>query len=487
MNNIKAQNFKYLYNVNFNNKEFMVLNNEKIPFYLIEINYDTGKLKYPEFEDFFQYFNLHNKKNVILEISDRLDDKNYISRKIFEIVPKVIYKGQVILLSLALSLSGCGKTTNSNLGKQQLLSQLKQQGIIAEYGSYDEEVIFVHEYDCQEFGGKTIFCRNLDELKSYVGDYSPTYDDIINIFKEKPNIKSDYLECIIANLQKMKDVFPELDLTILYYNAKRMNFVEVSQEEMNKICGRPDKSACYNLKTANVFYNPHNASFDEFTLIHEVLGHGAIDILYKDNNLNKYVYYGFYSVILKNIQTENQEIYCPYSIGSIFIEGVADMIARKTTGKSQDSIYNYGEEMLRIFAELCNMNCSELINSRGIDLYNKLYSIANLNNPVSYAIEADTIYIDYHHHNIKSELSLKNLFERLIIDSATENVQKTGEKAIEEAKEIMTSTYFDGDIKLYYYLNNENEIKILTSYNPYESSETVKEELEEELSRISKL
>ena len=145
--------------------------------------------------------------------------------------------------------------------------------------------------------------------------------------------------------------------------------------------------------------------------------------------------------------------------------------------------------MLRIFAEFCNMNYSELINSRGVDLYNKLYSVANLNNPVSYAIEADTIYIDYRNHNIKSELSLKNLFERLIIDSATENVQKTGEKAIAEATEIMTSTYFDGDIKLYYYLNNENErneIKILTSYNPYESSETVKEELEEELSKISK-
>ena len=39
------------------------------------------------------------------------------------------------------------------------------------------------------------------------------------------------------------------------------------------------------------------------------------------------------------------------------------------------------------------------------------------------------------------------------------------------------------DIELYYYLNDENERQILTSYNPYESSKKVKEEL----SRISRL
>lgn len=483
MDNIKAQKFKYLYNVKFNNKEFMVFNNEKIPFYLIEIDHNTGKLKYPEFEDFFQYYNLHNKKNVILEMSDKLDDKNNISSKIFKFTPKVLYKGQVVLLSLALLLSGCGKTTDSKSDKQQLLSQFEQQGIIAEYESYDEEVIFVHEYDCEEFGGKTIFCRNLDELKSYVGDYSPTYDDVINIFKEKSNVKSEYLECIITNLQKMKDAFPGLDLTVLYYNAKRMNFVEVSQEEMNRISGHPDKAACYNMKTAEVFYNPNNTSFDEFTLIHEVLGHGTIDILYKDNNLNKYVYYGFYNTILRNMQNENQNIYYPYSIGSIFVEGAADMIARKTTGKSQDSIYNYGEEMLRLFAEICNMNYSELINSRGVDLYDKLYYVANLNDPVSYAIDADVIYVDYCNNNIKSELSLKTLFERLMIDSATEKVQKSGDEEIKNATQVMTNTYFDDNIELYYYTNVErNEKQVLASYNPNESSKNV----EEELSKISK-
>ena len=83
--------FKELFTINYNNKDFLILVNEKHRFTFMEIK--DKKLVYPDIEDFKQLFAIFNVDNGIYA-------KKSLGRRLDE---KVNYKG--LLLSFLYSLS----------------------------------------------------------------------------------------------------------------------------------------------------------------------------------------------------------------------------------------------------------------------------------------------------------------------------------------------------------------------------------------------
>lgn len=80
--NSQKEIFKCMQTIKFNNKNFMVLTSKAIPIYILEIEKD-GKLKYPEYSDFINYYKMHAQweKSWILNSGAHFEEQVSSKRK----------------------------------------------------------------------------------------------------------------------------------------------------------------------------------------------------------------------------------------------------------------------------------------------------------------------------------------------------------------------------------------------------------------------
>lgn len=500
MNKQDIQEFRYLYNVMFNNKEFIVLTSKQLPFYLLEINKKDERFEYPVLEDLKFFYSLFNNKkkfqfqeNIENQLNTSNNSKNNKFHKIIKLIPKVLVGGALSVFALAMVFTDIDMI-KANSKEKDIVNQLKKDGYSVEIADYNNDIIFVNEKNIPETGENIIYCEDLDELKRYIGDYNPTYDDIISLIKNNDEISDKYKEILIDGLEKMKISMPNYDLSVLFFNVKRLKVFEVSHEELCDITGQDihdGNYACYSSETGEVYINPNSEYYEDCAIIHEVLGHGSLDIDYTDPNTNKTISFGFKNSIMNKKEGITQDFYRPYTIGSCFSEGGASIITRMITGEQIVSNYNYIEEVLRLFAKMLNVDIVTLFNNRGQKLYEMLSCQANIGNPTEYATECDVIFTLFSCRLPISENVLSDLFEKLVVDNAEEKVQENGEAEIENATEMMQNSYYD-NIELYRYImvykyvdlfgenyvyDSEVQKEVVAAYNPAESANVVEEEL----------
>lgn len=392
-----------------------------------------------------------------------------------KLIPKIIHKGGLIPLAAALVLSGCAKEVNETGDNMhdKIINMGKEQGMEIVFPEYETEIPFVRQRYVNEFGADTLYCNGIEEFKREVGiTTSPSHEDVIEAFKNNKTIPDDYLKMIVKNIENMKEKMPDLDLSALYCNAKRMKFVPINSEGASNYLKNSETPAAFNILTGEVYYNPQNKELDEFSIIHEVLGHGSIECLYEKED--KKVYTGFYSDLLVAKSDGEKLYYTPYSVGIMYTEGAADMIARTITGQTQLSIYNFAEEELRIISSLTDSSISELINSRGIGFYERMKK-CNIDEPVIYIMQTDNIYRDYSTGKMAAGgNAIRNIYEGLVIDAAEEDITNNGDKNIKGYIDILTDTYFDEGVELYYYADQTKTSKqIIEEYNPDKSAERI--------------
>ena len=522
------EKFIYINTIKFNNKLFNVYTSKKYPLYMLEIK-NNNKLSYPTYEDYTNYLKLRIKENlnIIFEKDDDSFKRNSLKKKFIQkIVPKVIYKGVFISLSSALLLSGCGiqatsvreeKISNTNaiennidekdniIEKQneenvekkekhqsvaeiientyqkKIIEENKKRGYDVYFSEYNEP--FLHEFNCENFGGDSIFCRDIDEFKNLINDHKEyTYEDVKQEVINNNSIPEEYKTWLINGLKNMEKELPNLDLTILNYNLKRIRFVEKTEEEIKEVSiGKETVTAAFNMKTGEVKYNPNSKNFGEFTIDHEVLGHATTEAIHINDN-NKRIYYGFYTIPLK---TNDEGISVPYGTGTSYSEGTADTIARIASGQTQNSVYNYAEEEIRLIADLCNIEIEELINKRGIQLIEIMHN-NNVDNPVEHIIYSDELLKNYKTQRLyygTNNVKMEEIIESLIYDFTEEDAHN--KNTIDNTVSIMQDTLFEDGIELYYYDTSGNKI-IADSYNPYESSQNIKEQLEDNQTNAKK-
>jgi hypothetical protein len=310
--------------------------------------------------------------------------------------------------------------TNSTESTSISVQSNKEQQIYDYFKSYDMEVLN-KEYDGNDYifvedfinssNKHQITLHTFDEFRQYANlDFIPTWQDVIDAFTNNPNIDEDKKQIILQGIENLKnrEELKGLDLSVLYVNAKKMNFKYLTTEEMIETVNRNSVYAYFDTTTKTV-YLPQDKPLEKFEFIHEVLGHGTL--AYRDETEDSLVVFDCTNHLM--LPTDNR--YTGYSVGIMVSEGGANLLAHYATNDySISNFYELYEEELRTIAALCDVSIGELLNHKGISLYDLMYK-NQINTPVEYIFKMDGIY--------KGQLycEFSDLMERLFVDATLED------------------------------------------------------------------
>lgn len=466
---MSKEHFKYLYSFKYNNKDYIYLISKNYPLYFLEYNTKTNEIEYPDidtFKEIYTLFDLGNQKLQFNIIEELKKIKSKLFNKSFNVTPMVKTTSGLVSIAIALSLCGCQQTpplTSSPVTEPPAVVETtpKDKEIYDYFKSYGMEVtnreysnndyIFVNEFTNSN-NQNQITINNFDEFRNINQiNFIPTWDDVISAFKNNNNIDSDKLEIIINGINNMKtcDELKNMDLSVLYINAKKMKFKYCTTDEMIQEVNRESVYAYFE-PTSGTVYLPKDKPLEKFEFIHEVLGHGSLAYREeKDDSL-----YVFDCTNYLMLLTDNR--YTGQSIGTVVSEGGANMIAHLATNDySVSTFYELYEEELRVIAELCNVSIGELFNHKGVSLYDLMYK-NGINTPVEYIYYMDGIF--------KGQLyfEFSSIMERLFVDATEEKIMSSNEakqdEIIKATLAIIRDSYFKekGELSFDYVGGNIN-------------------------------
>jgi len=439
---MKKEKFEYVYSFKYNNKEYIYITSKNYPFYFLEYDIETNSITYPNINIFKElYDKFYNSDNKLFFKHNLKGVQNKLLNKNINIIPLIRTASGLISLVIALSLCGCTqindvRNQNSENGIGIIQTQDKNQEIINYFKNYNMQVInkeyngndyiFVKEF-INSNNKHQITLQNFEEFRKYNNiNFVPNWNDVINEFQNNKNIDQEkrtlILECInnMKNCEELKN----MDLSVLYVNAKKMKFKYISTDEMINNTKQNSVYAYFDVATG-IVYLPNDKPIKKFEFIHEVLGHGSLS--YRDETENSLIIFDCTNYIM--LPTDKR--YTGFSMGTMVSEGGANMIAHLATKDySVSTFYELYEEELRIIANFCNVSIGELFNCKGISLYDLMYK-NGIDTPIEYIFKMDGI--------IKGQIycDFSELMERLLIDATEEKVINSSES---EQNEIIEST-----------------------------------------------
>lgn len=225
------------------------------------------------------------------------------------------------------------------------------------------------------------YCDSIDDFKKYVDVKNPTFEDVRNAIYENPNITSEYQDILIEGLNNLEIQNNDIDLTVLYYNIKRLEFVELSVQEMMAIKGY--SGAYFDVVEGKVFVDPN---WNPYVLFHEVFGHAVSDIQMAVED--GYVFYMPDCLAVK-VDFDNDDYSFEY-LGTSLEEGKADLIGNLLANTFMQGPYDIATEQLRIFNEVSNTSLNEFINKGVVGLVSNMKE-NDIDRPVEYIMSVDSL------------------------------------------------------------------------------------------------
>lgn len=449
---MKKEDFNYLYSFKYKGKDYIYLTSENCPFYFLEYDFSTKKFDYPDIDIFKELYKKFYLSDDILAF-DKDNKLKKIIKSLSEIKisikPLVKTASGLIALTIALSMCGCAQVPIKN-DIQEPTAVVEYQSTrddeISDYFSeYDIDVVS-REYDGNDYIFAVNFVNSSGKHQITINDFqqfrdvmqinfTPTWDDVEEAFKNNKSIDAEIKTIILDCLENMKNSedLKEMDLSVLYANAKRMNFEYLSSDEISKKVERDSVYAYFDTRTGTI-YLPNDKPLEKFELVHEVLGHGSLSYR-EEKGDNLYIFDCTNYIMLPTNNTYNG-----YSMGTTISEGGANIIAHiATKDYSVDNFYQIYEEELRVIAELCHVSIGELFNHKGVSLYDLMYQ-NKINTPVEYIFKMDGIFKG------KKYCEFSDLMQWLFKDATEENfINSTPEeqdKIIRDTVDIIRNSQF---------------------------------------------
>lgn len=479
---MNKESFNYLYSFKYKEKEYVYLINKNYPFYFLEYNSATNNFIYPDIDTYKELYNKFYSNEQLLPfnmIEEIKLIKDKLFNKTFNLVPLIRTTSGLLTIVMALSLCGCkqtdkvNQTTNTESSSivatqgvdQEIKNYFKQYNMDVTSRDYnDSDYIFVTEF-INSNNKKQITLHTFDEFRKHTNLTSkPTWEDVINAFKNNQNIDQEKLNIILEGINNMSSSkeLKNFDLSVLYANANKMKIKYCTTEEMIDTVGRESVYAYFDVVSGTV-YLPSDKPLENFEFIHEVLGHGSLS--YRSETNDALTVFDCTNYIM--LPTE--ERYTGYSLGTVVVEGGANMIAHiATQDYSVSTFYEIYEEELRVIADLCNVEVGDLFNYKGISLYDLMYK-NGISTPVEYIFYMDGIF--------KGQLycEFSELMERLFVDATEEKIKNTTkeeqDKIIKATIEIIKDSYFKNKKELNFaYSGGEVKYNFEESANNYEES-----------------
>jgi len=120
----------------------------------------------------------------------------------------------------------------------------------------NEQMIIFHDNLNVTSKDKYIFCEDANEFKQYLDFQNPTFDDVRRFIVENEKIDEQSKDIMIQCLNNLEQEKPDMDLTILGYNVRRMEIVPMSGSKIKEIDDNNQTAAAYwNYKEGKMIIN----------------------------------------------------------------------------------------------------------------------------------------------------------------------------------------------------------------------------------------
>lgn len=364
------EEFKVVMQILYKENKYLILLNRRHQKYFLKI-LDDEKLMYPTMQEFTELYNIFEKNEIRNKCYHKdfqqAENNSKFNHKKLKFEPKIIFGKTLVSLVTAISILGCGQTVKAEGKSQEIVTvdqiqsqiELNEKNIEINQENSSDEVVTIQKLAPNEYklvtgnSGKDLYFDSADKFSQYLGEKSPTYEEIEKKIQQNNKISEQYKKVFIEGLKNLEETMPNLNLSILNQHLERgLNIVEKTDKEIVKQEGK-NSIASFDKSSSTMFINPQN--INEETLLHE-LAHAITGIIMQKDGKN--IYMGTEAIIyFKDI--ENLEIY-----GSGFSEGIADIIAKNALGDKgiQNASYQPISEQLEVMLNATKMSPEDFVN-----------------------------------------------------------------------------------------------------------------------------
>lgn len=443
----KMETFKVISKIKYNDQSFYVLINKSLELYFLK-ELEDGKVLYPTIDEFKALTEIFRKKQVLTFLKHGKD---------YKIDPKVISKkGRLIAIGMALALIGGGVylADDAIIKNQEIQEQIEEyQGELDELEKERIDLIkaktgtkveFLNGYEREDIykvdstiipdsNEKLTFCSDFKEFSKEAGvPENPSYEDIIEVLNQNNGVDEKYKDWILEGIGNLEKKLPNANLSVLYYNLKRLTLQETTLEKLKE---ESDISLVgeYNQETGKAsFVKQKDDDSTKFIIYHEVLGHGLSEATFEKNiseedaygdgkivHLNKekiIVSDSMYVMKINEVTDNSKGGYQFFYIGAGFEEGKADQIAKFAMGDDRiaGSPYVEQSEELRIMREAVDLSLEDYLSKGGANILNQKMQENGVQNSLQYIYSGD-IYVSAMKDDRVKSLDEKDGFKGTII------------------------------------------------------------------------
>lgn len=435
---------KFKYNKNY--YQMFIDDNNKM-FFLKIINANT--YEYITFQEMLIFYKKFGSVKIPLI-------KNNKGGKI-SFIPKILYKGILIVLTLTTLLSGCSKknkTEYSNIATNSISQSIEiQEDDINDFCekmslSDDTELEL---YDANEYS-RYIRIYDTKYLDTVLNYQSVSLSQINEVVDQNNNIPNNYKELIKEFANRNIRNHPDVDIRVFYENLKTLEIVECDKDDLVVQCLSFDASGCYKV-SENKIYVLKNNIYEEGTWEFQVIYHELCHMMRN-----------------ANWQTEDKEIRVRSSdqVANEIItdEALNSLYAVSLLNYEEDDIaYQLQSNYFRIMIDcLDNYTISDYMKHSTSYLAQQLDKQNNDDNYATVLFKAiEMQYNDYHDDSIEIEQSefyqiydyISNMYykKHIVEGMSKEEVQAVNDELIEKVMFDVPKEYNIDTNHFYEYLN----------------------------------
>lgn len=342
--------YRKITKIEYNGKLFQLFLDDYNKLAFLEIN-KSGQLIYPELLDvLYLAKNFEPRNNMFCAL------KNNKIKK-YKFIPKVLYKGSLIALSIAL-LTGCATTEKNQPAqpeevkttaafptppKEEYNPEIYKK-ITDSYLEYlspaDDEYDYNWKYDYEKNYEGTLVTDS-SGYENIFGFSKPTEEELIEVLSSNENIDADTKDIIENFCHRWLEMWPDSDLSVLKYNLTSLVVKKVSTQKIIELTNSPSAVAAYSFDDNIIYLNQESNYYDKnssdyITFIHELI-HAARNTKFEENNKKisvnfyidknseKYTDEGLVNLFAKKIQGETINVNT-YQLQTNYFELITDAI-----------------------------------------------------------------------------------------------------------------------------------------------------------------
>ncbi len=366
--------FRYVNEIKFKDRTYAIFDNDGYKVFLRKLETDdftdssdignsikSTKLVYTDIDEFKELNKIFNHKlkliNAMMEDSESESEEETFGEnlevslekgKLYRFPIRVYNNGEFISLAQAIEETGFGiALKNKELEFEDEIEEKTYENADELFSSKKIEVEKTPngEYRIKSIKenpkyADSVFIEDSQEFSSIVGIENPSYDDLREAISNNTKVKEKFKDLILEGINKLEESGFDIDFSVLYYNLKRLEVIEMDFGILCFLTGNKATTATFNPTDGQIVVKAENWEelTDEkllevkYTFLHEVLGHGSTEA-YVENNFRSLSY----SLLTPIEDTEGHLATVDMiNFGDAFREAVADLIAYKAIGEGKE-------------------------------------------------------------------------------------------------------------------------------------------------------